>query len=83
MPAADVLERETESLRTRPAKVHREVRIAALGDLHSNPTQEQGIRSVLLDAAGRADVLVLCGDLTSARSARHAVDIGAYLWRTT
>jgi len=42
----------------------RRVRVAALGDLHCTRTSEGAFRSVFAAASERADVLVLCGDLT-------------------
>jgi Icc-related predicted phosphoesterase len=41
------------------------VRIAAVGDLHVNETSIAAFRSLLAHAQERADILVLCGDLTN------------------
>lgn len=43
----------------------RELRIAALGDFHYNPEKDHGLRAIMAEAAGQADVLVLCGDMTT------------------
>jgi Icc-related predicted phosphoesterase len=43
----------------------RDIRIAAVGDLHFDGTTSGVLRSVFIDAAREADILVLCGDLTT------------------
>jgi Icc-related predicted phosphoesterase len=43
----------------------RELRIAALGDVHFSGADGGILRPVFIDAAREADVLVLCGDLTT------------------
>jgi len=40
------------------------VRVAAVGDLHCTRTSHGTLEPIFRDAAARADVLVLCGDLT-------------------
>ncbi|HET8998638.1 MAG TPA: metallophosphoesterase [bacterium] len=40
------------------------MRIAALGDLHVRDTLPQPLRDLFAEVSGRAEVLVLCGDLT-------------------
>lgn len=44
---------------------YRELRIAAVGDLHFDSTNRTVIRNLFLEANREADVLVLCGDLTT------------------
>jgi Icc-related predicted phosphoesterase len=43
----------------------REVRIAAVGDIHFSGTDSGVLRPIFIDAAREADILVLCGDLTT------------------
>lgn len=43
----------------------REVRIAALGDLHYDGTQPGALRDLFAEVDRSADILVLCGDLTT------------------
>jgi Icc-related predicted phosphoesterase len=43
----------------------RQLRIAALADIHFNGVDAGALRPVFLDASREADVLVLCGDLTT------------------
>ena len=43
----------------------REVRIAAIGDVHYDSRNRGQLRAVFADAARDAEVLVLCGDLTT------------------
>ncbi len=43
---------------------HTIVRIAALGDLHVRDTMPQPLRDLFAQVSGKAEVLVLCGDLT-------------------
>jgi Icc-related predicted phosphoesterase len=43
----------------------RELRIAALGDVHCSGAEAGALRPVFIDAAREADVLVICGDLTT------------------
>jgi|SRR5690606_18706910 len=43
----------------------RELRIAAVGDLHFEPKRKGQLRGLFSDVARGADVLVLCGDLTT------------------
>jgi Icc-related predicted phosphoesterase len=43
----------------------RQLRIAALGDFHYDPDRDHGLRAHLADVAANADVLVLCGDMTT------------------
>jgi Icc-related predicted phosphoesterase len=40
------------------------VRIAAIGDVHCSKTSEGAFRPLFAEASARADVLLLCGDLT-------------------
>jgi hypothetical protein len=47
-----------------PKGSRKKVRIAAVGDLHLTRTPPEAIRPVLAYANERADILVLCGDLT-------------------
>jgi Icc-related predicted phosphoesterase len=44
--------------------VSRSIRVAAVGDLHCTKTSEGAFQPLLAKVAERADVLVLCGDLT-------------------
>ncbi len=44
---------------------YREVRIAAIGDVHYDSRIKGQLRGTFADAAREADVLVLCGDLTT------------------
>lgn len=46
-------------------KRHRELRIAAIGDFHYDPTHDHKLREVFDEAGAQADVLVLCGDMTT------------------
>lgn len=41
------------------------VRVAALGDIHYNGTDRSVLTQIEADVAGQADVLVVCGDLTT------------------
>jgi Icc-related predicted phosphoesterase len=43
----------------------REVRIAAIGDIHFDGTRTGGLRDLFADLHRNADVLALCGDLTT------------------
>lgn len=43
----------------------RELRIAAVGDLHYDSTNRSTLRNIFLEVNRAADVLVLCGDLTT------------------
>jgi Icc-related predicted phosphoesterase len=43
----------------------RRIRIAAVGDIHFNGTDTGSLRPIFIDAARDADILVLCGDLTT------------------
>jgi Icc-related predicted phosphoesterase len=47
------------------SELARDVRIAAIGDMHFDGTSRIGMRSLLADLHQEADVLVLCGDLTT------------------
>jgi Icc-related predicted phosphoesterase len=48
------------------------MRIAALGDLHIRDAVPEALRHVFMEVNGRADVLVLCGDLTDHGFPREA-----------
>src|SRR3982750_2898563 len=43
----------------------RSVRIAAIGDVHFDGTRTAELRALMADVHREADVLVLCGDLTT------------------
>jgi Icc-related predicted phosphoesterase len=43
---------------------HPTVRVAALGDLHCSRTSQGTLSAIFREAASRADILLLCGDLT-------------------
>lgn len=47
------------------AESKRDVRIAAIGDIHFDGTARTDMRSFMTDIHREADVLVLCGDLTT------------------
>jgi Icc-related predicted phosphoesterase len=53
--------REGGSART----TDRELRIAALGDFHFDPERDHGLRPLFTRVADAADVLVLCGDMST------------------
>src|SRR5690606_12480895 len=57
-------EEDTDELRT--------VRIAAVGDLHYDGDNRQMFSDVVASAARAADVLVICGDLTTHGDPRQA-----------
>src|SRR5512133_1945307 len=42
-----------------------EVRLAALADIHCSKTAQGSLQALFSEIAGSADVLLLCGDLTS------------------
>ncbi|MEX2583445.1 MAG: metallophosphoesterase [Gemmatimonadota bacterium] len=44
---------------------NREVRVAAVGDMHFDPQRKGELRGAFSDMTRQADVLVLCGDLTT------------------
>src|SRR5262245_52366503 len=46
------------------ASARKRVRIAAVADLHCTKTSQGAFQPVLAQAAERADILLLCGDLT-------------------
>src|SRR5689334_13318259 len=48
----------------KPQPARKKVRLAAVGDLHLTRTPAEAIRPLLSYANERADILVLCGDLT-------------------
>lgn len=48
-----------------PAPTTREMRIAAVGDLHFGTGSEGALREMFAQVGRSADILVLCGDLTS------------------
>jgi Icc-related predicted phosphoesterase len=48
------------------------VRVAALGDIHVHEGQAGTYRELLTDVAHRADVLILCGDLTNRGTPKEA-----------
>lgn len=54
--------RETGDAPREPARA---LRIAALGDFHYDAERDHGLRDLLKEAASEADVLVLCGDMTT------------------
>lgn len=43
----------------------REIRIAAIGDLHFDGSRHGSLRELFADLHGNADILALCGDLTT------------------
>lgn len=43
----------------------RELRIAAIGDFHYDASRDQRLRELFAEVAKQADVLVLCGDMTT------------------
>ena len=43
----------------------REVRIAAVGDLHYDATRGTSFRDMFAEVNHKADMLVLCGDMTT------------------
>ena len=43
----------------------RPMRVAAIGDLHVQESDEAPYRKLFSEISGRADVLLLCGDLTN------------------
>jgi Icc-related predicted phosphoesterase len=47
------------------AEPHRDVRIAAIGDMHFDGTTRAELRALMAELHQEADVLVLCGDLTT------------------
>lgn len=49
-----------------------QVRIAALGDLHVRDSPNEELRRLFAELSARADVLVLCGDLTDRGLGREA-----------
>lgn len=51
-----------------------EVRVAAVGDIHVNEATAGEVRSILAEVSGKADILVLCGDLTN-RGLPHEAEI--------
>jgi len=48
------------------------LRVAAVGDLHVTTAKEGTLRPIFAEVSGRADVLVLCGDLTDLGLAEEA-----------
>jgi Icc-related predicted phosphoesterase len=48
------------------------ITIAAIGDLHVTETSEHPYRDLFTEISGKADVLVLCGDLTNFGKTREA-----------
>jgi Icc-related predicted phosphoesterase len=48
----------------RPAAA-RQLRIAALGDFHYDPARDDGLAELFREVCDSADVLVLCGDMTT------------------
>ena len=48
------------------------VRIAAMADVHVSKTSQGALAPILAQVADRADVLLLCGDLTDYGSAEEA-----------
>ena len=52
------------------------MRIAAVGDVHCSKKSEGQLQALFAEAGARADVLLLCGDLTAPRAARR----GARCW---
>ncbi|MEK0085505.1 metallophosphoesterase family protein [Benzoatithermus flavus] len=55
-----------------PAITHRRLRVAAIGDVHASPTARGRWRDMLTEISHAADVLCLCGDLTSHGTAQEA-----------
>jgi Icc-related predicted phosphoesterase len=55
------------------------IRVAAVGDLHAGPESAGTIRSQLADVAGRADVLLVAGDLTRRGTREEARVLAAEL----
>jgi Icc-related predicted phosphoesterase len=51
---------------------HRTLRIAAIGDLHCTKESAGHLRPIFEQASARADVLLLCGDLTDYGTAEEA-----------
>lgn len=56
---------DDEGLPSRQDPPRRELRIAALGDFHYDAARDHGLRAHLTAVAAQADVLVLCGDMTT------------------
>jgi Icc-related predicted phosphoesterase len=52
------------------------LRVAAIGDLHVMEDDVAPYREIFIEAAGAADVLVLCGDLTNFGKTREAEILG-------
>jgi Icc-related predicted phosphoesterase len=55
----------TESAERDEMGEQRQVRIAAVGDIHFDGTSRGALMSLFADACRAADILVLCGDLTT------------------
>jgi Icc-related predicted phosphoesterase len=58
-------EAEVESADQQPTAQERQVRIAAVGDIHFDGTARGVLTPLFADACRAADILVLCGDLTT------------------
>lgn len=62
-----------------PAEPDRPVRVAVMADLHATRTQNGEQRSILAEIGSRADVLLLCGDLTNTGLPEEAENLAADL----